>query len=291
MMKFDYVSARGDILPLVNNPLFHIKNIQGITTATSSLSSVVIGGIDGDDINNVQAQPRPIIIDLEIKSGVNVEEAKRAILQVVKLKQNASLIWEQNNKTVKIEGIVEIVDMPRFTDSVVMQISLHCEQPFWEDIDYIVQQIDEAINLHYFTSVEGDMLYFPQEGLPFGEYDVSRTRQIHNAGDVAVGVEIEILAYKTVTNPIIYDTDNNYFGVGYGDGIKKVVMHEGDIIRITTHKGNKTVTMNGTSILGRVKPQSTWLQLQAGDNTFSINSEEADTDNMTFSLVYKQRFI
>lgn len=290
-MKLDYVSARGEILFLVGNPLFHLIDVDGMTRATNSLSSVVVGGLDGDDVNNTQTQPRPIILSLQIRDGVNVEDAKRSILRVVKSKQRGSLVWEQNNKTLTITGVVESVEMPRFAKGIVMQVALHCEQPYWEDIDYIIQQIDEAIRLHYFTAVDGDMLYFPESGIPLGEYDVSRTRNFHNAGDVAVGMEIEILAYKTVTNPIIYDTDGNFFGVGYGTGIKKVVMHEGDIIRITTHKGNKTLTMNGTSILGRLKPNSTWLQMQAGDNTFSINSEETATDNMTFSLVYKQRFV
>lgn len=290
-MKLDYVSARGEKLPLVGNPLFLITNVDGMTRATTSLSSVVVGGLDGDEINNAQAQPRSIIIDLQIRDDVNVEDAKRAVLQVIKIKQHGSLVWEQNNKTLTITGVVESVEMPRFANGVVMQIALHCEQPFWEDIDFIVQQIDEAIGLHYFTYTVGDMLYFPAQGLPFGEFDVSRTRHIHNVGDVAVGLEIEILAYSTVTNPIIYDTDGNFFGVGYGDGIKQVVMHEGDIIRVTTHKGKKSVTMNGTSILGRIKPNSTWLQMQAGDNTFSVDSEEDEINNMTFSLIFKQRYI
>lgn len=289
-MKLDYISARGDILHLTGNDLFDIVNVDGMTSAASDLSSVVIGGIDGDSVNNAQAQPRGIILDLRIKNSSNVEKAKREILRIVKLKQKGSLLWEQNDKRLVIQGIVENVDMPRFSEGVTMQISLHCEQPFWEDLDYVIQEIDEAVSLHYFTAQE-DMLFFVEDGIPLGEYDVSRTKSIHNAGDVSVGVEIEILAYKTVTNPIIYDTDGNFFGVGFGNGIKRVVMNAGDIIRITTHKGNKSLTMNGTSILGRIKPQSTWLQLQAGDNTFSISSDDSDTDNMTFSLIYKQRFI
>lgn len=290
-MKLDFVSARGDILPLVGNPLFDLIGLDGMTQAASSISSSVIGGMDGDDVNNIQAVPRTIIMTLRMKGGGNVENAKREILRIVKLKQKGSLIWEQNNKTLVIFGIVESVDMPRFVSGVAMQITLHCEQPFWEDVDFVVQIINEALNLHYFTTTEGNMLYFPDYGIPLGEYDVSRTRHFHNAGDVAVGLDIQIQAFKTVTNPIIYDTDGNFFGVGFGSGIKKVTMQTGDIIRITTHKGNKTVTHNGTNIMGRIKPRSTWLQMQAGDNTFSIDSEDSDVDNMTFSLTYKQRFI
>lgn len=304
MFKLDYVSARGDVLPLANNRYFHLTHVDGHTTAETSISSAVIGGVDGDTVNNVQATPRTIIFDLRIKSGVDVEEAKRAILKVVKLKQRGKLIWTQGARTVNIAGIVEAVEMPRWTSETVMQITLHCEQPFWEDVADVITQINEVINLHYFTDSPDDMLYFTAEGIPFGEYDTIRAKSFHNDGDVSVGLEITIVAYKTVTNPIIYDQNGNFFGLGYeyetadgGAGIgtalvsNPFVMQAGDIVVITTHKGNKTVKYNGVPIYGKIKPQSTWLQLEAGDNQFSINSDDDSISNMSFSLVYRQRYI
>ena len=291
-MKLDYISARGDILPLATSELFFLTNVDGQTAAAASLSASIISGVDGDTVNNAQANPRTIVLDLRIKSGVDVEEAKRAVLKVVKVKQRGSLQWTQNDRTVVISGIVESVDMPRWTNAVTMQIALHCEQPFWEDAAAIVQQISEAIDLHYFTNRAADMLYFPEDGIPLGEYDTIRTKQFHNDGDVAVGIEISIVAYEEVTNPIIYDGNGNFFGVGYGDGAKQVKMQQGDNIVITTHKGRKSVTINGTqSLLSKLRPQSTWLQMAAGDNQFTISSEDDSLTNMTFSLVYKQRYI
>lgn len=290
-MKMTYISARGDRLPLTENPYFWLLNVDGQTRAVSSISSTTIGGIDGDTVNNIQSQPRTIILDFRIKSGVNVEEAKRHILRIIKHKQRGSLEWTQNDRTVKIYGLVESVEMPRWDNGVVMQISIHCEQPFWEDAEYIVQQISEYIDLHYFTDIFNDMLYFPEEGIPFGEYDTIRTKSFYNDGDVSVGLEISIVALDTVTNPIIYDENGNYFGCGYGDGEKKIVMAAGDNIVITTHRGRKSVKMNGQSIFTKIKPQSTWLQLAAGDNQFTINSDDESIDNMTFSLIYKQRYV
>jgi hypothetical protein len=228
---------------------------------------------------------------MRIKSGVNVEEAKRTILKVVKLKQRGTLEWEQNDKTVTITGIVEAVDMPRWNNAVVMQITLHCEQPFWEDAEYIVQRISEAIDLHYFTDYAGDMLYFPEGGIALGEYNSIRTREFINDGDVSVGMEISVVALDTVTNPIIYDGNGNFFGVGYGSGAKQVVMQSGDNIVITTHKGGKKVALNGVNVLAKVKPRSTWLQMAAGFNQFSINSDDDSVTNMSFALVYKQRYV
>jgi len=304
MLKLNFISARGDVLPLVNNPLFHLTHIDGHTTASTKIASAVVGGIDGDTVNNIQANPRTIIIDLQPRSGVDVEQAKRAILNVVKLKQQGGLIWTQNERTVSITGIVESVNMPRWTNATVMQITLHCEQPFWEDIDDVIKQINEAINLHYFTNRPAEMLYFPEDGLPLGEYDTIRTKSFHNYGDVAVGLEIRILAHDTVTNPIIYDKSGNYFGIGYeyesdsgGAGIgtawvsHPLIMKAGDEVIVTTHKGRKTVKYNGVNIFDKIKPNSTWLQLETGDNVFTINSDDDNISNMSFSLIYKQRYI
>ena len=288
-MELNYISKWGGLLPLVNNKYFHLINVDGLTAASTDISSIVIGGVDGDSINNMQAQFRGIVLDLRIKSGVNVEEAKRAILQIIKLKQQCTLQWTQNNRTLTIQGVVDSVEMPRFNNSVVMQVSIHCSQPFWEDIDQIVNEINEAEPLHWFTSTEGDMLYFEETGRALGELDTSRTRTFINQGDVAVGMTIEVLAYGTVTNPIIYDQNGNFFGVGYGT--KSLVMNEGDVLIINTVKGNKYVTLNGTNELDKVKPNSTWLQIEAGSNEFSIDSDDTATNNMAFTLNYTQRYI
>ena len=290
-MKLDYISARGDRLPLATNELFTLTHVDGMTAASTSISSSKMGGADGDIVNNVQANPRPLVLDLRINDGVDVEEAKRAVLQVVKIKQLGTLEWTQKGRTVTISGIVESVEMPRWTNAVTLQISMYCSQPYWEDIDFIVQQISEAIDLHWFTDSATGMLYFPEDGIPLGEYDTIRTKRFYNGGDVAVGLEISIVAFDTVTNPSIYDGNGNFFGVGYGDGAKRVQLVAGDNVVITTHKGQKNITLNGKSILAKLRPQSTWLQMEAGDNLFTINSEDDSLTNMTFSLIYKQRYV
>ncbi|MBO5841452.1 MAG: phage tail family protein [Clostridia bacterium] len=290
-MKLDYISTRGERLPLVGNNLFDLVNVDGQTFAAASISSSSVSGADGSVVNNVQANARSVVLDLRIKSSADVEDAKRAILKVVKIKQRGSLEWTQNGKTVVLSGIVESVDMPRWNNAVTLQVSLYCEQPFWEDFDDVLVQISEVVNLHYFTDSADDMLYFPVEGIPFGQYDATRTKTFHNDGDVDVGMEISVVALDTATNPIIYDGNGNFFGVGYGDGERRVVMQMGDVITITTHKGKKNVTMGGVSLLSKIKPKSTWLQLAAGDNTFAINSDDSNNTNLTFSIVFRQRYV
>lgn len=291
MAKFKLINNRGASLSFPDNEYCTLINISGQTNAVSSISSTTVGGIDGDTVNAVRANPRSITLDLRMNSRYGVEVSQRNILKVIKLKQKITLEWTQDGMTKVIEGIVESVDMPRWNKSVIMQVTLHCEQPFWEDAQAIVQRIDEAIDLHYFTGYYNDMLYFPKEGIPLGEFNTIRTKSFFNDGAVAVGLTITITAVDRVTNPIIQDADGNFFGVGYGTGARQVIMESGDVIRITTGKGNKTVTLNRVNILDRIKPNSTWLQLQTGENQFAINSDDDSLTNMYFNIEYKQRYI
>jgi len=297
-MQLRYISNWGDNISLSDNTDFILSNVDGLTYSSADISTVITPGIDGDVVNNVQAQPRGIVLDLIFKVGVNIEEAKRNILKVVKLKQTGTLEWTQNGRTWIIKGIVEAVDMPRFYTggyaNVAMQITMHCSQPFWEDLNEVLTEINEYEDLFYFTDYPYDMLYFTEAGIPFGEYDISRTRTFTNSGDVAVGMLIEIIAYGTVTNPVILATDERFFGLGTDEA--PVVMNAGDKIYINTEKGKKNVyleTAGGvkTNLLNKVVPFSTWLQLEAGENEFSIDSEDAQLENMTFNLYYKQRYI
>jgi hypothetical protein len=293
MVNFVFENARGEQLDLWNNDLFFLVNQNGQTHASADISALTIGDIDGDLVTNVRAQPRTITLTLRINPAVNVEMAKRAILRIVKLKQIGKIVWTQDDRTMQIIGIVESIDMPRWNKAVAMQISLHCSNPFWEDANESIQMIDDSIPLHYFTAhddMSSDMLFFVDAGIVLSEYDATRSRSFYNAGDVAVGMHIEIMAFDTVTNPIIYDAEGNFFGVGYGT--KQVVMQAGDVIDISTVRGNLLVTKNKTTnLLNYVVPRSTWLQLQTGQNDFRIDSADSVTDNMTFTLTYVQQYI
>lgn len=290
-MELLYISKWGGTFNLTDNEHMWLINADGLTKATTSLSTIAIGGVDGDMINSVRAQPRGIVLDLRAKRHQNVEQAKRAVLEIVKLKQTCTLKWTQNNRVWTISGIVDSIEMPRFNNKVTMQIGIHCSQPYWEDLNEIISEINEAKPLHYFTDDPLDMLFFPEDGIPLGELDTSRTRTFFNAGDVAVGMIIEVLAYARVVNPIIHDQNGKFFGVGYGTGDFRFIMEAGDKLVINTNAGQKNVTYNGESVLNAVRPQSTWLQFQAGENEYSISDDSGSVTNMTFNLVYRQRFI
>lgn len=282
--KLTYTGVNGNIIDLFNNEWFVVTNVDGLTKATENIASSTTPGMDGDRINSTQTQPRGIVLDLQIKHGKIVEEAKRYILRTIKPKQRGTLQLTQGDRVIEIEGIVENIDMPRFSDSVMMQVSLYCSEPYWHDAENVLVEISRIIDLHYFTDYDDDMLYFPSDGIALGEYDLSMTRTYTNDGDADCGMIIHVIALRDVTNPTISKADGSFVGVND-------TMVAGDEIIINTNRGNKTITKNGVNILSKIKRGSTFLQLAVGDNQFTINSDEGTEGNVYFTLEFKRRFV
>ena len=281
MKKLEFISPKGTVLSLTNNNRFKFT-ADGITSANVDIATSTVASMDGDFPNNERTIPRGINLYFYIEN--DVENTKRYILQYVKPKQKGIIRWTQNEREIQIEGIVEAIDMPRYVNQTVMQVSLYCSQPYWEDIENIIQEISEVLDLHYFTNYDNDMLYFPEEGVVMGEYDTNRTKVFVNNGDVDVGLEIRIIALGNVVNPTIYNTKGEFIGVN-------LTMSAGDEVVITTKKGNKTITLNGTNILSKIKRGSTWLQLPTGEEEFTIDSDDGTEMNMYFTVTYKQRYV
>ena len=87
MMTMIYKNDHGVEFDLTNNALSYLVDVTGQTTAKANLSSVTTGGVDGDRVNNAQVVPRTLVLTLRVKSGVNVELAKRELCRVVKIKK------------------------------------------------------------------------------------------------------------------------------------------------------------------------------------------------------------
>lgn len=277
-MEMVYISPDKKTLKLTNNADFNFT-ADGLTSADIDITDTDDYYSDGSVINNTHALPRPINLYLTIKQGRNVEQAKRNITAVIKPKQNGTLRWTYEGRTIEIVGTVQSITMPRFEKGVVMQISLYCNQPYWQDAEYILQQISEIEPRHRF------ILAIPKNtGIVFGVYNKNMSKEFINEGDSATGCIISIVATANITNPLLERSDGAYFG------FKDLTMSANDEIVINTSKGEKAVTKNGVDIYENIKDGSTWFAMEPGQNIFTI-SEEGGTGNMYFNFKYKQKYI
>lgn len=281
--SFDFISAKGAAMPLLGNEYFTLTGIDGFTLVKSSLSSVIIPFVDGDTITNIQAQPRTVVLYLRLKDTAGIENAKNYILQYVKPKLQATLQLSQDDRNIQLVGLVEAIDLPRFRQGCSMSITLHCSQPYWQDVDFVVEEISQIIDLHYFPEDQGG-LAFPTAGVPFGAFDDDLTQELENEGDVETGMVITIIASGPVVNPKIYNTQTGDY-IGITDSLT-----ETDAIVISTIKGQKTITKNGVNIIDKIIAGSTFLQLSPGMNEFTILADSG-IGNVYFTLTYKALYV
>lgn len=280
--KLEYIAANGAILDLFNDEMFDLVDADGLTVANATIATTTTPTVDGDTINNIQANPRGIILDLRVKNYIDVELCKRHILNVVKHKQTATLRYTQGTGTderiIVISGVIESISLPRFSNDCTIQISMYCSNSYWEDLNAIVVEISRIIPAHHFE------ICFPLGApIPLGVIDRTMTKTYYNDGDVNTGMTITIIATGSATNPTIYNSRGEF--IGLNDSL--VV---GDKVVITTSKGQKTITKNGVAVLNKIKAGSTFLQMETGENVFTIDADTGD-EYVYFNITFKRKFI
>lgn len=292
-MIFSLRNSRGDEMPLFDNPYFVVTDVDGMTQADVAISSSVMSDFDGDIINSKTVNPRTITITLRVKQHLNPEIVKRYVMSFVKPKKECTLYLDYKERQSTITGVVQSLDMPRFTNAVAMQFSIYCSNPLWEDLNAFATMITNVTSLHYWPII-------PKEtpDIVMGEMMDAYKQEIINNGDVSIGMDIIIVANGDVKNPMIYrEESSEFFGIN-------VTMKKLDELLICTIKGEKTIilrtwekdpeteeTINiDTLIFDKIMEGSTWIQLDVGKNNIVIN-DDYGAKNMQCSITCNERYV
>ncbi|MEE1302399.1 MAG: phage tail family protein, partial [Bacteroidales bacterium] len=129
----------------------------------------------------------------------------------------------------------------------------------------------------------------PDKGVIFGKRTASLIANVHNEGSVSIGMRIIFKANGTLVNPSLINVDTlQEFKIN-----KTLVADEE--IEINTNIGRKNVR-------GRIGNEkfinyymykdidSSWLQLEVGDNLFRYNAEEG-IDNLEVFVYFNNQFL
>ena len=281
-------------LDLLNNRgrfiLYKADAMHGIDTDIAETESPYI---DGVEIDNVRALPRGI--ELGFKLVGDVSENIKFFTSYIKSKQLITLREVDGERDIYVKGIATIPPYSRMLAACEITLTIYCGQPYWEDLNTVIVDLANEINLLYFPQ-EGQ--YFTQTGRPFGEIDTDLEKVYTNEGDVTVGFEIELVAIDKVENVRIScasgEQNGNYMQLN-------TTLQPNDILYIKTVKGQKEITINGSStyngnpILNYLEFKGEdWLQLETGDNTFNITSGGTPTSekpiDVYFTIKYRRRY-
>jgi hypothetical protein len=290
-MKLSIINKNNEILDLLNNTnkfiLFKAEALHGIETDISESESPYM---DGSNIDIVKALPRGI--ELTFKLVGEVKDSINFFTKYIKSKQFVTLREIEDDKDIIIKGVATIPPYSRMLQDCELTLTIYCGQPYWEDINYVVEIISEKIDLLFFP-INGQ--YFTSIGRPFGVIDTSLEKTFINKGDVSVGMLLNLVALGTVTNPRISCSSGEQNG-WYMQ--LNLTLQSNDEVKINTVKGNKYITINGSDsyngkpILSYLEFKGLdWLQLETGANTFNVSTSGGATNsNVYFNINYKARY-
>ena len=293
-MNLILTNKNGQTLDLLNNDakfiLSKCEALHGIETDIATADSPYL---DGAIIEGVKALPRGISMTFKV-----IPEIRASIdffTSVVKSKQYVTLTETENGREITIKGIATIPPYTRMAAACEIELDIYCGQPYWEDVQKIIEALSMFIDLLNFPT---DGQYFTPTGRPFGAVDVNAQKTFTNDGDVAVGMNILITALAEVTNPAIAcssgDQNGDYM---YLD----LTLQQNDEVEINTVRGQKYIKINGSEeynnqpILSFLQFNGAdWLQLETGANTFNVGTFNdgaiTPTNAIFFTISYKRRY-
>ena len=279
MFNLSVENHKGELLELTNNSDYTITKITGLNPPTANINTNTNANFDGSTFNSSRLNERNIVIDIVINGDIEGNRIK--LYKFFKSKFACRVHYSNGTRAVYIDGHVESFEVDLFEQRQKAQISILCPKPYF---------ISESESLIDFMSID-NLFSFPfsiaEEGIAFSELRLNEVKTVINAGDVPTGIIIEFKALGLLLNPKVYNTET-------GEHLfLNIEMNEGDIVRVNTNKGEKSITMiiDGveSNIINDLDYGSTWLQLESGDNLFLYTADEFP-ENLTCTFTYYDKF-
>ena len=131
-------------------------------------------------------------------------------------------------------------------------------------------------------------LEIPVDGMEMGYRSQSLIANVFNKGQQETGMIIKFKALGSLSTPSLINVNT------YETFKLNLSMLRGDVIEVSTYKGNKyaRLTRNNvtTSVYGKVDFSSKFLQLQTGDNLFRYDAVSG-VDNLEVSMYFNNKLI
>lgn len=285
-MKIKYVNEKGQSIEFKYSRPFCLGKMEGLGFE-NELGTMNLNGYDGSTVISENLDSRYITIPaiLITTQKIQVNRMKRQLFKVFNPKLKGELtVIKKGVKDRKIQCKVSGLSWGR--ETILTQdfiVRLFCPSPFFTDIQETKQNIAYWINDFHFP------LEISKEGIEMGHKAESLIVNVLNNGDIETGMKIKFIARGSLKNP-------SFFNVNTREFIKiNTDMKAGDIVTVTTSKGNKRVILTDTNsvesnISSSFSINSTFLQLDIGDNLFRYDTDE-NIDNLEVSIYYTQKYL
>lgn len=290
MFKCKIENVKNDILTLTQDETnYQVMSITGLNPPNAQINNSTIAGLDGAKFNSSKLQPRNIVITLKINGDI---EANRINLyKYFATKEWCKFYYENEHRNVYIDCYVETFECDLFTNNEIAQISLICPNPYFKDMEEIIDDISKALAAFEFPFAHGSKGAtnpdVPKDtstdnAIEFSTIDTSKITNIYNDSESETGLIIEIDILGSINSIQIKDTrTGDTFDLEYD-------FLEDDKIVIDTNKGQKSIKLIRNAITSNlfsaVRKGSTFFQLSIGDNFFGYTADDGASDDLIHIL-------
>ena len=271
----------GERISLTQNPDYAVVDVDGINPPKANINMGENANFDGATFNSSRLNTRQITITVMPLN--NIEKNRIALYTFVKSKKGIKVFFANNTRDVCIAGFVSACEIDLFKKDEKIQITIICPDPYFRSNAITNATFSNTVPLFMFE------MDIDSEGIEFSRFDDVPEVMITNYGDVETGMIIDINAYGSASNPVIYNETT-------GQRMKfNISLQAGDILRINTNKGQKsivrirdTVETNMLSCLDMTE-SAEWLILESGNNVLSFSADSGE-DELNCFVSYDNLF-
>lgn len=264
-----------------------ILGMEGLGASSANINTTSMAAIDGSMYNSARVEERNIVLSLLLTFAPQIEDSRQRTYKYFPIKREVELLFETDNRALKIRGYVESNEPDIFSDQETIQISIICPDPFFYSSNR-ESTVFSGIEPLFEFIFSNESLTEPL--LEFSSIENQTEKTVYYSGDADVGVIITIHAVGDAKNITIYNVrtresmriDTEKIKILTGEGI-----HNGDDIIINANRGQKGVELlrNGkyTNILNCLDKNSDWFRITKGDNIFAYVAESG-SENLYFII-------
>lgn len=262
-----------------------ITDISGLGPVKANVNISDSATIDGGAYNGSRLSSRNIVMMFDLSLAADAEFARHILYRYFPVKKQIYLDIETVERKLRAIGVIESNEPNIFSNQETVQVSMLCADPYLYSTAGGQTTIFSGIDpLFEFKFPADDSTLVDKSGwdlLEFGEILHKQENTVNYQGDVDTGVIITIHALNPVKNITIYNSRTREFikiKTDYIEALTGVAYNAGDDIIINTKRRQKSVELLRAgityNILNSMTRDSSWLQLQKGDNVFAYNAEE-----------------
>lgn len=196
MFTLKIQNNRGELYELTHDrEHYTVLNVGGLTLPECNVNTSSAGTQDGEEYNSSHLNRRNLVITLQIEG--DIETNRQKLYRIFPLHSPVTVFFKNKNRDVTIEGYVEGITGDPFVMREVMQVSLICPHPFWEDLIGIYCEFGhELIGFSFPFNISA-------EGMVIAGIYQNPVQQVFNNGTADVGfvadVSVDSLDEPTLT--------------------------------------------------------------------------------------------